>query len=120
MNKTTSEIHLNYQIFVQQSRQYAHVWGLENDDGWVICDSSEFEETEVMPFWSSKKLAKQHSVGEWSGYQPSEINLDEFIDHWLKGMIDDNVMIGPNWNEELEGLEIDPLDMAKKLLDIHD
>ena len=64
MSKLTADIEANLELFVQETKQSKLVWGLKNVDGWLACDSSEFEESEVMPFWSSKEDAQKHNVEE--------------------------------------------------------
>ncbi len=38
-------------------------------------------------------------------------SLEEFLDEWLTGMHADEVLVGVNWDQELEGGELEPLDM---------
>ena len=38
------------------------------------------------------------------------------IDTWLAGMSEDGVLVGTNWDAELEGLEVEPSDLAEELL----
>ena len=40
------------------------LWALQDksSEGWVILDSINFEETDVMPLWSNAELAKEQSI----------------------------------------------------------
>jgi hypothetical protein len=105
----------NYDLFVSQVLESGQVWGLKNDDGWALCDSVEFEETDVFPFWSSEKHAAGHCEGEWKIYDAATLSLDEFLEDWLPGMHEDGAMVGPNWDGELNGLEVEPRDLAERL-----
>ncbi|HBV75035.1 MULTISPECIES: DUF2750 domain-containing protein [Vibrio] len=116
MSKLTADIEANLELFVQETKQSKLVWGLKNVDGWLACDSSEFEESEVMPFWSSKEDAQKHNVEEWSDFEVLEIPLDIFVEDWLITLSEDGVLIGTNWNEQLEGKEVEPSDLAKLYL----
>ena len=115
MIKLTADLNANYQRFIEHIQESGQVWGLQSSDGWVIVDSAEYEETEVMPFWSDEEYAKEHCVGEWEGFKPVAMNLDEFVEDWLVGMDEDGVLVGPNWNADLEGLEVEPIEIAKQL-----
>jgi hypothetical protein len=105
----------NYELFIDQVLASGLVWGLKSEDGWAVCPSIEFEETDVFPFWSNEEDAKVHCSGEWKIYTASSISLEEFLEDWLPGMHEDDVMAGPNWDEELTGLEVEPADLAAHL-----
>ncbi len=115
MIKLSADLDANYQRFIEHIQESGLVWGLQSDDGWVIVDSAEYEETEVMPFWSDEAYAKQHCVGEWAHFAPVSVTLEEFVEDWLVGMDEDGVLVGPNWNDQLEGLEVEPAEIAKRL-----
>ncbi|WP_413284494.1 DUF2750 domain-containing protein [Vibrio sp. MA40-2] len=117
MTKLTSDTAQNLQLFIDQTRKNQLVWGLKNSDGdWLACDSSEFENSEVMPFWSSKESAGIHNVEEWAEFEICEIPLDVFVEDWLITLSEDGVLVGTNWNENLEGKEMEPSDLAKLYL----
>ncbi|MDD5037136.1 MAG: DUF2750 domain-containing protein [Methylococcaceae bacterium] len=116
MIKLTSDLDANYQRFIEHIQESGQVWGLQSEDGWVVVDSTEFEETDVMPFWSDETYAKEHCVGEWGSFIPVAMELDEFIEDWLVGMAEDGILVGPNWNSDLEGLEVEPEELAQLLI----
>lgn len=107
----------NYDRFVRRVKESNKVWGLKSPEGWAVCPSNEYENTTVYPFWSDEAYAKRHCINEWSNYWPASIDLDSFIDSWLKGMHEDGALVGANWNSDLAGLEIEPIDLAKLLID---
>lgn len=115
MIKLTADLDANYQRFIEDILESGQVWGLQSDEGWVVVDSTEFEESEVMPFWSEEAYAKAHCVGEWSEFKPVAMDLEEFVEDWLAGMAEDGILVGPNWNNELEGLEVEPEELAQRL-----
>lgn len=88
------------------------VWGLKAGDGWALCSSIEFEETDVMPFFSSVDKARLLCTGSWSDYKPEAIALDAFLMDWLPGMHEDSAMVGLNWNADMEGAEVEPAELA--------
>lgn len=101
----------NYQLFLEEAVATGCVWGLEGEEGWALCPSNLNDELDVLPLWSQPEYAQIHCVEEWQSYKPVPIALDELLDEWLVGLHEEVTMIGPNWNVELEGDEIEPLDL---------
>ncbi len=120
MSQLSKDPQQNYQSFIEDILKTGKVWGVRSDEGWVVCDSAEFEETDVMPFWSAEIDAKAQCSDEWAGNRAEAIELETFIDDWLTGMAEDGVLIGPNWTSEMDGLEIEPVDLARQLLEDSD
>ncbi len=56
-------------------------------------------------------------VEEWADFEVLEIPLDIFVEDWLITLDEDGVLIGTNWNSELQGKEVEPSDLAKMYLD---
>ena len=50
-------------------------------------------------------------------FEVLEIPLDIFTEDWLLTLAEDGVLIGTNWNAQLEGKEVEPAEMAKMYLD---
>jgi hypothetical protein len=40
--------------------------------------------------------------------------MEEFLDDWLTGMHEDVLRAGINWNTDLEGQELEPLDLLEE------
>lgn len=114
---TDQQIRDFYQVFLDEVFDKGVIWGLMNDDGWAVCQSNDFEEREVIPFWSAENRAQMLCDGEWGSYKPTAITYDDFIDAWLHGMHEDEVLVGLNWNVELIGPELEPLVVMDDLLD---
>jgi hypothetical protein len=102
--------------FVQRVVASGIVWGLKDDEGWVTSSSTNDEtDRPIMPFWSDRAYAKQCASDEWSEYEPTQIPLDLFIEHWLPGMHGDGYLVGTNWNAQLSGHEIEPLQLLEEI-----
>ncbi|MCO1334629.1 DUF2750 domain-containing protein [Microbulbifer sp. OS29] len=101
--------------FLPEAVDLGCVWALQGSEGFALCESEKHADTEVMPFWSQKEFAQAHCQGDWAGYEPAPIDLEEFMDDWLTGMHDDVLLVGLNWNAELEGVELEPLDLLEQL-----
>lgn len=104
-----------FENFIKRVSESKTVWGLENEDGWSVCESNEYEDTEVLPFWSDEAYARQCAIKGWSDYKPSAIPLEVFMNNWLNGMNEDGLLVGVNWNAKLIGLEVEPYDLLKEL-----
>lgn len=104
----------NFDRFIIEAMTQGCVWGLQGPDGWALCESEKYEGTDVMPFWSQEDFARLHCADDWQAYQPVAIELGEFLEDWLPGMHEDVVLVGVNWDEELEGVEIEPLDLLEE------
>lgn len=73
-----------YKYFLKKVAEYEEVWGLY-DDGWAT--SEDDEGNILIPFWPTKEYAEYCANKEWERYQPKKINLSEFIEKWIPGMI---------------------------------
>ncbi len=104
------------QKFIIQLVNHEKVWGLHCDQGWSNADSCELEDTVVYPFWSSEELAKLCAVDEWEVYKPKFLHLSEFMENWCIGMYKEYILAGIDWEPNLEGAEVDSIDLALKLV----
>ncbi len=104
-----------YEKFIKRVSESKMVWGLKNEKGWCVCESNEYEDTEVMPFWSDEAYARQCAIKEWSHNKPTSIPLDVFMNNWIYGMNEEGLVVGINWNEKLIGLEVEPFDLLDDL-----
>ena len=116
MTDLSSDSQANHERFVREVRASGLVWGLKSEQGWAVCESGEYEGTDVYPFWSDETDASRHCSDEWADYVPASLDLGLFIDTWLAGMSEDGVLVGTNWDKELSGLEVEPDDLARELL----
>ncbi len=118
MSKLTSDLQANLDLFIEETKETQKVWSLysEADEGWISVESTEFENSEVMPFWSSKEDAEFHNVEEWDDFTVGEIPLDIFTEDWLVTLSEDGILVGVNWNQQLEGKEVEASDLVKLYL----
>lgn len=104
----------NLDRFIVEAMEMGCVWGLEGPDGWALSGSDAHDEVDVMPFWSQESFARAHCQDDWQAYRPVAIDLEEFLEDWLPGMHEDVLLVGVNWNEELDGEELEPLDLLEE------
>ena len=60
-------------------------------DGWVLMGDA--NQTEIVPVWSHPMFAEAFAVGEWLGYTPKKIHLEEWMTKWIPGMEKDHRMV---------------------------
>ena len=111
----TADMQDNYDRFVRRVKRSGVVWGLKSDEGWAVCPSNEYDR-DVYLFWSDEAYARRHCISEWAEYKPTQIPLNEFIDAWLKGMDEAGELAGTNFNADLAGLEVEPIQLAEDLI----
>lgn len=114
MEPLSENLEENNDRFIIEAIGQGCIWGLEGPEGWALCPSEKHSESDVMPFWSQPEFAQIHCVDDWSIYKPVPVSLEEFLEEWLPGMHDDVVLIGVNWNDEMEGDEMEPLDLLSE------
>lgn len=115
-----SDIEIESQLvtFVEQVRLNDQVWALGAEDGGVVvCESNQFETTDVLLVWDCEEKAQKQCKDEWHDYQPVAINLDEFLDEWVEDLNEDQALLGLNWNDNNVCVEIEPTGLARALTD---
>jgi hypothetical protein len=102
----------NHRLFFEEAVSTGCVWGLQHsDESWALSASEKHPDTNVMPFWSQPEYAQCHATDDWADHEVVAISLEEFLEDWLLGMHNDVVLVGINWDAELEGEEHEPLDV---------
>lgn len=106
MANQTEQFSIQISKFIELSQSENQIWGLRAEDGWLSCESQHVDK-EVMPFWSTKEKASEHTVDEWSEFEVVVIPLDIFVEDWLITLSEDDVLVGIDWNENLDGAELE-------------
>ena len=81
----------------------------------MILDSINFENADVMPVWSSSELAQAHCVDEWHDYVPRAISIGDWLEFWLEDLAEDNVLVGVEWRDGGEYLELELTEFSQML-----
>ncbi|GAB4092968.1 DUF2750 domain-containing protein [Flaviaesturariibacter terrae] len=101
-----------HRLFIAQTVEAGTVWALRSDEGFAVSPSNEYDDSEVIPFWSSADAARALATDEWAGYAAVEIPLAEFLETWMLGMQQEDLLVGTNWDAELAGTELEPIELA--------
>jgi hypothetical protein len=113
-----SDIEIESQLvsFVEKVKLSEQIWALGAEDGgFVVCESNQFAETDVLLLWESEDAAKAQCKEEWLEYSPVEIALNEFLDEWVEDLNEDDALVGLNWNDDQVCAEIEPVGLARAL-----
>lgn len=115
MDPLSDDLQENLDRLVVECLENGCIWGLQDQEGnWSLVSSMDNDSIDVIPFWSDQRMAEALCTGDWEVYKPVAIEMEEFLDDWLPGMHSDVLMTGINWNEDLEGQEMEPLDLLEE------
>jgi hypothetical protein len=106
----------NHQKFIQEIVSSEIVWGLISPEGYATSSSNDYEDAFVIPFWSERSMSEACRVEEWKGYTSHGMTLREFLEDWCIGMHNDGLLVGTEWDSEMNGMEAEPLDLALDIL----
>ena len=70
---------------------WQEIWSLANVEGWVLYGDKSGQE--LVPVWPHPRFAEACAQGEWSDCEPRLIELDEWLDQWTPGMIEDKRLV---------------------------
>ena len=80
-----------YAHFVKVVADQRRAWGLYSD-GWALAGTS--EEIPVFPLWPAREYAALCAAGEWSQYEPREIDLDDLFERLLPSLKERKTSLG--------------------------
>jgi hypothetical protein len=106
-----------HEQFIQRAAESNAVWALSSEEGWAVSSSHVDENTDIILFWSDVAYATAVAKEDWSHYQPVAIPLSEFLENWLPGMYQSQVLVGTNWDANLFGEEAAPLNLALDIIE---
>ncbi|ASP47321.1 DUF2750 domain-containing protein [Cognaticolwellia beringensis] len=106
--------------FLNQVKDTQTLWALQdkNSEDWVVLDSVNFENTEVMPLWSTEALAISHCVEEWADYKPAAIKIADWMEFWVEDLLEDGVIIGLDWQENEACFELELAEFTQALAEV--
>lgn len=105
-----------YSHFVKVAADLRAVWGLYHS-GWALvldADGRPF-----FPIWPAAPYAAQCAISEWEGYQPRQIELDDFLEQLLPQLRQSNtgvaVFLTPTEQGTTPALEVIEADLRSEL-----
>ena len=111
----SATVESNFQRFIDRIIEKETVFYLANEGGVANSVSNEDEETVILMFWSDRAYTSRAKQCFEEDFKEVQMDLFEFLYRWLPGMSGDKVLVGPNWNGDLVGREIDPFELREKI-----
>jgi hypothetical protein len=99
--------------FVHAVLDARKAWGLY-DQRWARSTAGPGE---AIPFWPSRESAAACCLDAWAEYRPRAIDLDELVEAWLTGMVEDEIaaVLWPGPADD--GVVISPTTLLSRLAD---
>jgi hypothetical protein len=107
----------NHRGFIKRIIQSETVWYLSGPNGTAMCESYDFQDADVLLFWSDKPYAQRAKNSEFNEYEVTSMSLFDFLFRWLTGMTEDGLIAGTNWTGDLVELEFEPEDLKNEIVD---
>lgn len=119
MLRDSADCQADVDRFVQRVSQTELVWYLASQAKTASCDSHAENEVgeplTVLLFFSDAAYARRCQKAHFEDHEICSISLFDFLFRWLPGMSGDGVLAGPNWNQDLVGRELDPLELRETI-----
>lgn len=115
--RDTATCNENHERFIKRIISTETVWYLSGINGTAMCESYDYEDLNVLLFWSDKAYAERAKKSEFNEYKVTSMSLFDFLFRWLRGMIKDGLIFGTNWTGDLVGLEFKPEDLKNEIED---
>jgi len=109
------------QSFIQQLIANNGVYSLIYKDEFSFVGSNIFNLEDGLPvpvwcFWSNVENANLNRQSDWKLFEPEFFPIANFIEDVLVQMANEGYIIGLEFNENLEGMEADPLDLLLEII----
>jgi hypothetical protein len=101
-----------YEYFIKKVADWQEIWSLWKD-GWVLMGDA--NQTEIVPVWPHPMFAEAFAVGEWLGYAPKKIDLEEWMTKWIPGMEKDHRVVAVFPAGESQTTTVTPLKLKSDL-----
>lgn len=111
----TATCEANHRRFIKRVIESETVWYLQSAEGVAVAESYDYEDAEVLLFWSDRAYAGRAKIASFPDHQEESTTLFSFLYRWLPGMTGDGVLAGTNWTGELVGLEFQAFPLRKQI-----
>lgn len=102
-----------YGYFIRKVADTTSVWSLEND-GWAT--AADDAGKKLAPFWPEEAFAAACATATWSKFKPKSIDLSDFMEKWLPGLMRDGMKVVIFPTPQDKGVIKDPSDVRGDLL----
>ena len=110
-----------YNRFIRTLLSTQTVFTLCDEEGMAECPSTEYEDDDGEPvqvycIWATPEDARACQAEEWANYQLEAVPLSVIMADWLIGMDQEEVLVGADFDPQLYGLEIEPVEPLADLM----
>jgi Protein of unknown function (DUF2750) len=95
-----------YEYFVKRVADRGTLWSLGSDTGWAL--TSDDDGNEIVPVWPHERFAQAYASQEWQEKRPRSLELAEWMDKWLPGMMRDHRLVAVFPTPEGKGVVVTP------------
>jgi hypothetical protein len=79
-----------YRLFLQLAADGEEVWGLEDDEGWIV---QRRESGNALPLWPHPECAALCARGPWEGTRAAVVDIDELLAELLPLLVEDGMEV---------------------------
>ena len=102
-----------YSMFLAEVARQGRVWTLQGPGGFVAFRDEEGRD--CFPFWPSSELAAAVANEDWADCLPEPLELDAFMQRWLKGMARDGRLASVFPAPDGTSIVVEPLELFRDI-----
>lgn len=101
-----------YGYFIERVAEREEVWGLQNEEGWVLIG---FDDGDGFCLWPHEDYAKACTIGDWADCVPEPISLEELTGELLPALLRDGLRLAIFPTPAGEAVVVDARDLQEHL-----
>lgn len=101
-----------YGYFIQIAVDSAEIWGLKNEEGWVLAGD---EARDALPLWPHADFAAACALGDWEKAVPQPIALDELLADLIPILEEDGISVAVFPAADGDSAVVEPEDLRRDL-----
>ncbi len=95
---------------VEKAVQHGRLWGAKGEQGWLVPITK--DKLEYFPIWPHQDFVHKSVQEKFEGFEPEEIELEHFLNHWLPLFEKDGVKVASFPDTDWAFWLIEPTDLA--------
>ena len=107
--------HERFEYAIPRIFECEEVWGLGDDNGWLIRD---VDDKEIISIWPYKSMAEAYTTGELKGNKPICVSLEYFLYRLLKQCEENDVFFEVNPAPHTQGYIVSAKDLFSTFEDM--
>jgi hypothetical protein len=95
-----------YEYLVKRSASHGELWGLRDDDGWVMAEDDDAKTH--FPVWPHPRFAEACATGPWEESSPGPVAIDDWVEAWLPNLTEEGFRIAVFQTPNEQGVSVSP------------